>query len=65
MLGYVLSTALFVFMAVRAMRRGFRPGTSDSKTWYDRIINAAGGILLLAFWVFMLVAHFFGPQPHK
>ena len=34
---------------------GFRPAHGDSRTWYDRTIRAAGGLILLAVLVFGLI----------
>jgi hypothetical protein len=60
---YLPFTALAVFISVRALKRGFGPGSNDLKHWYDRAINATGGIVILAFWAFLLFAVPFGPQP--
>jgi len=65
MLRYVLTTAFITFLCVRAIRRGFWPSGTDSTKWYDRAINATGGILVLLFWAFVLVVTFFGPSPAK
>lgn len=62
-LRFILTTALIAFMCVMAIQRGFWPRGTNSTKWYDRAINATGGILLLLFWVFLLIAYFFGPQP--
>jgi hypothetical protein len=55
---YLPFTALVIFISVRALKRGFWPGSTDSKHWNDRAINATGGILILAFWAFLLFAFF-------
>jgi len=62
LLGFVVATVLFVLLSVRALRRGFWPRATDSTKRYDRIVNATGGILLLGFWTFLLVADFLGPR---
>ena len=49
MMAYVVSSALSVWLSIGAMRRGFWPRATDSRKWYDRAINATGGILLLLF----------------
>lgn len=47
-------TALMWGIGVGAIMRGFWPGVRDSRKWYDRAINATGGILILLFWVFLV-----------
>ena len=59
----VLSSTLIAWLSVTSMRRGFWPRGTDSRKWYDRAINATGGILLLLFWTFLVIARFYGPQP--
>jgi hypothetical protein len=34
---------------------GFRPGPSDSRKWYDRLIRAVGGLIVLAALTFGLI----------
>ena len=34
---------------------GFKPGRSDSRKWYDRLIRAIGGLIVLAFLTFGLI----------
>jgi hypothetical protein len=50
LLGSVLMTALVGWLSFRAIQRGFWPRSGNSRKWYDRAINATGGILLLLFW---------------
>jgi len=47
------------------LRRGFRPRSSESHKWYHWALNATGGVLLLLFWAFVLIAYFFGPAPAR
>ena len=61
----VLYTLFILSIGARAIWRGFWPGLHDSHKWYDRAINATGGILILLFWAFLLFAKFFGPAPQK
>ena len=63
MTALVLSSALIAWLSIGALRRGFWPRATDSRNWYDRAINATGGILLLLFWVFLIIARFYGPHP--
>ena len=58
----LLSSALIVWLSLGALRRGFWPRPTDSGKWYDRTINATGGILLLLFWAFLIIARVYGPQ---
>jgi hypothetical protein len=60
LLGIILGSAVMIFLSVRAIRRGFRPGPADSRKWYNRAVYASGGVLLLLFWAFLLVAYFVG-----
>ncbi len=61
LLGLIFNTALVLYLSVRAMKRGFWPSETNSRAWYDRFINAFGGIVLLAFWAFLVFAYYFGP----
>jgi len=63
MMAYVVSSALIVWLSIGAMRRGFWPRATDSRKWYDRAINATGGILLLLFLAFLVIVRFYGPHP--
>lgn len=58
----LLYTAFILSLAIPALQRGFRPRGNNSRKWYDRAIIATGGIILVLFWGFLLVAYFFGPQ---
>jgi len=63
MMGLVLSFAVVAWLSIGAVRRGFWPRATDSRKWYDRAINAIGGILLLLFWAFLMIARLYGPHP--